>query len=416
MDIQKYFDVVISGGGPAGLCFAKGLSQLNLKVAVIEKQEAEFIACPIIDGRDIALTNLSRDILVDLGIWDHFHQKDISEIREAKVFNGSSSYFLGLGNSHSQGMAYIISNHLIRKAAYEVVMKDNNITLITGTSVEDIDLANDLALTRLSNGEVLECKLLIGADSRFSAMRKKAGISASMKDFGKTMMVCQMSHELPHNSIATECFLYGYTLAVLPLNGNRASVILTAKPAEIQNLMEMSEQQFGEFICDKFQNRLGKMQLDSKRYSYPLVAVYSDKFISRRFALVGDAAVGMHPVTAHGFNFGLKAQKTMVDEINKALRINGDIGSVQLLNNFQRIHKKATLPLYLATNKIVDLYTNDNPPAKLARNVLIHIANNMLPVKSFISSKLSENKNSERILPLPLHIGREFIRSRRRSS
>jgi len=398
--MQNYFDVLIIGAGPAGLSMAKGLSQLNLKVLIVEKNSKESIENPVPDGRDIALTHLSKNILSELGAWEKFNQEDISEINEAKVFNGESSYFLGFSTKIRDRLAYIISNHHIRKAAYDTVKDDSNITIITDSVVDNFALNDDRVEAKISNGTEVVCKLLIAADTRFSETRKKVGISASMKDFGKSMLVCQMSHDLPHNNVANECFLYGNTLAVLPLNGNRSSVILTAKPAEIKGVQALPKKQFNEYIQNLFQHRYGKMILDSERFTYPLVAVYAHNFTAKRFALIGDAAVGMHPVTAHGFNFGLKAQHSLIHEIKRALNRKGDIASETVLRNYQKNHSKATRPLFLATNKIVDIYTNDSLPAKITRDFLLHAANNVLPIKNFITSKLLERPNNIVFKPL----------------
>lgn len=387
--MQNYFDIVIIGAGPAGLCLAKALSEINLKVLVVEKAKEEIIANPQIDGRDIALTHLSKNILEELGIWQKFKDNEVSIIKEAKIFNGTSSYFLGFSAPSEDNLAYITSNHLIRKAAYDTV-KETDVIIKADSVISDFKLNNEMVEAKISDGTEIACKLLIAADTRFSETRKKVGISASMKDFGKSMLVCQMEHELPHDGGANECFLYGVTLAVLPLNGNRSSVILTAKPDKAKELLDMPEKKFNDFVTNLFQSRYGSMDLDSERFLYPLVAVYSHNFISDRFALIGDAAVGMHPVTAHGFNFGLKAQNSLMHEIKSAIKRNGDIGSQTVLTNYQKTHRRATRPLYFATNRIVDLYTRDTIPAKIARDFLLHVANNILPIKSFITSKLLE--------------------------
>jgi ubiquinone biosynthesis UbiH/UbiF/VisC/COQ6 family hydroxylase len=392
--MQNHFDVAIIGAGPAGLCMSNALAKLGLKILVVEKNSEESIASPAFDGRDIALTHLSKNILENLGIWEKFSDNDFSYIEEAKVFNGNSLYFLNFLGEKLKSLAFIVSNNRIRKAAYDAVKEIDNITLKTNTVIDDFNLGTDIVEAKLSTAEEITCKLLVAADSRFSETRKKVGISASMKDFGKTMLVCQMKHDIPHKGVANECFLYGNTLAVLPLNGNRSSVILTSTPQEIKHVSEMPEAEFNAYIQSLFMNRYGNMQLDSNRFCYPLVAVYSHQFKAQRFALIGDAAVGMHPVTAHGFNFGLRAQNTLVNRIQKSMNSGRDIGIDEVLDFYQNKHRKETRPLYLATNKIVDLYTKDSLPARVARDVFLHLANNVMPVKSFITSKLLEDETA----------------------
>jgi 2-polyprenyl-6-methoxyphenol hydroxylase-like FAD-dependent oxidoreductase len=136
------------------------------------------------------------------------------------------------------------------------------------------------------------------------------------------------------------------------------------------------------------------MKLVSERFPYPLVAVYADKFISTRFALIGDAAVGMHPVTAHGFNLGLRGQDTLAKEIESALKRGNDIGSATVLENYQTKHRRVTHPLYLATNGIVRLYNNnDMLSARMMRKTLLRLGNNIWPIKRAIMNQLTALKN-----------------------
>ena len=123
------------------------------------------------------------------------------------------------------------------------------------------------------------------------------------------------------------------------------------------------------------------MELIGKRYSYPMFTTYSKRFISHRFALIGDAAVGMHPVTAHGFNLGLKGLEILIKEIKSAIKNKIDIGLFSVLYNYQSKLRRVATPLYLTTNGIVNLYTNTSFPAKLTRPFLLRFANIIKPVK-----------------------------------
>lgn len=393
--MDHVYDVLIVGGGPVGLCFAKSLSSLGLSVAIIEKQPRAALENPSIDGRDIALTHLSVKILKQLGIWQSIPIEVISTIREARVFNGTSAQFMGLGSYKHDQLAFIVSNHLIRAAAYKAVKNDSNIHFIETGTPQHFELQVEYTNVLLSDGSSRQAKLVVAADSRFSDTRKKMGISTAMHDFGKVMVVCQMEHDLPHQGIAQECFLYHKTtLAALPLIGNRSSVIITVQPLEAEKIMKLPEIEFNHFVMGKLQNRLGAMRLDSERYAHPLIGVYPNRFIAQRFALIGDAAVGMHPVTAHGFNFGLKGQQALSDHIMMALQAKRDIGGKIVLMRYQADHKHTTRLLYLLTNGIVNLYTNDNPLLKSVRNNLLQIANNITPIKSFIVSKLLAQQHS----------------------
>lgn len=387
------YDVIIVGAGPAGLCFARELAGTGLKIAVIEKLSEKVLANPPQDGRDIALTHLSEKILRELDIWPRIPKSEISLLKEAKILNGASPYVLHFDcrETGKDTLGFMVSNHLIRKAAYEALADFSNIDLMTKVEVTSTATDSTSGTVRLANGKTLECSLVVAADSRFSTVRRGQGIPASMHDFSRVAIVCQMEHEKPHNETAFECFYYGQTLAILPLPGNKSSIIITLPAGASEEVLNMEKSMFNKDIQQRFENRLGKMKLIGKRYSYPLVAVYANKFVTTRFALIGDAAVGMHPVTAHGFNLGLRSAHTLADEIKTALNIGEDIGSSEMLERYQSKHRRISLPLYLATNAIVDLYTTEILPARIVRDTMLRLGNHVLPVKRAIMNLLTES-------------------------
>lgn len=212
-------DIIIIGAGPAGLAFARSLADTGLRVTMIERSPLEQLKAPAFDGRDIALTNLSVKILQGLGIWSRIQNSDISPIKQARVLDGASPYFLNFDCTEDdiEALGYLVSNHVIRKALYDEVSTIENVEIIADVSVTGLDTNNSRASVRLSNGQTIESSLIVAADSRFSETRRMMGIAASMYDFGRTVIVCRMSHEKSHQHIAHECFNYGRTLAVLPL-------------------------------------------------------------------------------------------------------------------------------------------------------------------------------------------------------
>jgi ubiquinone biosynthesis UbiH/UbiF/VisC/COQ6 family hydroxylase len=395
------YDITIIGAGPAGLSFARSLASTDLKVVMVEKLPKAALSNPAFDGRDIALTHKSVKILRALGAWSRTHTDAIYPIREARVLDGTSPYFLSFDSKKDsvEALGYIVSNHLIRKALYEEVEAVANVDIFSDLTVTSVVTNTDNAIVILSNGESIESSLVVAADSRFSETRRMMGIPAAMQDFGRSAIVCRMEHERPHNGIAFECFHYGRTLAVLPLSEKQSSIVITAPTNVAEAVSTMSNEQLTADVQLRFENRLGKMKLVSKVHLYPLVAVHADNFVTTRFALLGDAAVGMHPVTAHGFNLGLSGQDILAKEIKNAVSQRRDIGGSKLLNNYQSRHMRTTKPLYLGTNRIVGLFTNDTLPIKVLRKTALRITNNFAPVKWLIKNMLTETEHSPTALP-----------------
>ncbi len=169
------YDIVIIGGGPAGLSFARSLGDSKFNVLVVERATADDLKSPLIDGRDIALTHLSKKILTEMGVLARIPASDVSPIKQAKVINGNSSYCLEIDSKKADvdALGYLVPNYLIRKALYEVVAQLNNVQIQTETTVSNVEIGEQQATVYLSNGEVVNATLVVAADSRFSESRRK---------------------------------------------------------------------------------------------------------------------------------------------------------------------------------------------------------------------------------------------------
>jgi len=384
-------DVAVIGAGPAGLCLARALSQEGLSVLLIEQQDRGVLADPPFDGREIALSHPSRHILQRLGIWQRFPEDDVSPLRDAVVLDGTRARAMNIHarDAGHEVLGHLVANHLIRRCAFDAAMESDKVTLLDKHRVQAIHHEPDHVALDLG-GQTVRARLLIAADSRFSETRRILGIPTHMHDFGKAMLVCRFEHELPHEHVAVEWFGYGQTLALLPLNGKRVSVILTLPQQTHKTLMAMDDATFATHVQERMQHRLGALKPVSTRHVYPLIGVYAHRFTGPRFALAGDAAVGMHPVTAHGFNFGLQGGDKLATQILQAARKGQDIGSVSVLQAYDRAHKRGTLPLYMATFLVANLFTNDHQPLRLLRRAALSLADKALPFKRTIISHLTQ--------------------------
>ena len=398
------FDLLISGAGPAGLCLARALSGNGMTIGLVDELPQAALADPPFDGREIALTQRSAQTLRELGLWQRIESFDaaaLSPLRDARVLNGGSpaAMVIGHGLTASSELGWLVSNHLIRRAAFDAVQaaatEHGDITLLTGQAITSVRCEDDAARVTLADGSRHEARLLVAADSRFSATRRAVGIGASQHDFGRTMLVCQMTLAQPHEHAAWEWFDHGQTLALLPMNDDpatgapRASVVLTLPHQQIEPLLAIDEAAFGAEMTQRFHGRLGAMRLASTRHAYPLVGVYPHQMVARRFACIGDAAVGMHPVTAHGFNFGLLSVQALAGKLRAAHAAGADIASPALLGRYERQHRLATRPLYEATRVIAQLYTAESPPARLLREAALRVGERVQPFKRMVAASLT---------------------------
>ena len=393
MSLQS--DILVVGAGPAGLSFAAELAGSGLKITLIEKSPLEILQNPPYDGREIALTHLSREIMQRLSMWDLIPKDEIYPLRDAKVLNGQSDYQLHFPQpTQARGepadcLGYLISNHNIRKAAYEVVSKLENVTILTGTGVKEVKTSEDEAQVILENGEVLSGRLLLAADSRFSQTRRQLGISSDMHDYSRTMFVCRMKHTLSNQHTAYECFHYGRTIALLPLEEHLTNTVITVDSDKADTIKKMSPEELAASVKEQLKGRLGDMELVSTIHNYPLVGMIAQRFYGKRSALIGDAAVGMHPVTAHGFNLGLSSADLLAKLVLEAEQRGQDIGAASLLEKYSTKHMLHAQPIYHGTNMLLKLFTNETAPAKILRGLVLRASNNFPPLKKLITKQLT---------------------------
>ena len=399
-------DLIIIGAGPAGLSLARALRGSGLRIGLIEQAPRDALASPAFDGREIALTQRSAQYLRQLGIWSLLGDEHIAPLRDALVIDGGARaprqqrMTISHTLSPKPELGFLVANHRIRRAAFESALAPADASgeppeLHCGSAVVHIETNDQSSQITLANGEQLTAPLLIAADSRHSSTRRGMGIAADLHDYGRTMLVCNMTHEQPHFETAWEWFDHGQTLALLPMNPcprtglPRSSVVLTLPHQALQPLMDLPEAAFGAAMTQRFGRQLGAMHLASSRHAYPLVGVWAQRFVARRFAVVGDAAVGMHPVTAHGFNLGLRSVNTLSKLITQALQRGQEIASPDLLQRYQSQHRFASRGLYMATHALATLYTREEAPARWLRRALLGAGERFTPFKRAVAASLT---------------------------
>ncbi len=400
-------DVLIGGAGPAGLFMARALAGSGLRVVVADPQRAAALAAPADDGREIALNQRSLRILRELGAWERIGDADRAPLRAARVMDRDLSATLRFDPAERGALGMLVSNHALRRAAWDSVQGQDGLELWLEQRVVELQPQPDAMHATLQHADGtrrgVRARLAIAADTRFSQLRRMMGIGAEQFDFGKSMLVCRMRHQKAHESTAWEWFGLQQTLALLPLAPNQGSVVLTLPPLEMQAMQQLDADAFARDIERRFDHRLGAMELIGERFVYPLVGVYAQRFSAARFALLGDAAVGMHPVTAHGMNFGLLGVELLAAE----LRATGDIGEPERLARYARRLRLSTRPLYLATEAIVRLYTDARPPALALRGMALRAAQALTPLRTAVARNLLDSgeplalKLAARLPPLP---------------
>lgn len=388
-------DMVVVGAGPAGLSFVRAMQGSGLRIALIEKSSHESIAKPAYDGREIALTHTSQVLMSELGMWGRIDADEIYPLRDAKVVSGTSDYTLHFPQPKADSgllanqLGFLVSNHNIRQAAYDVACEVENIEWLMGVGVKHVHVGKKASMVTLDDGRQINTRLVVAADSRFSNTRRQLGIAADSHDYGRTVLVFRTEHDLSNQHTAFECFHYGRTLALLPLKEHLTNCVVTANHQTAKRLLSLSPEELALDMEKQLNLRLGNMRVVSEVHQYPLVGVHARHFQAKRGALIGDAAVGMHPVTAHGFNLGLDSACLLASLLQEAVLKQQDIADPTLLKWYEMKHMLKTRPLYHGTHAMVSLFTNDAPPAKLLRQAVLRVSNHLPPLKKAIAMQLT---------------------------
>jgi ubiquinone biosynthesis UbiH/UbiF/VisC/COQ6 family hydroxylase len=384
-------DILIIGAGPAGLALAAAVADAGLGALLLEQQPLAALEAPAGDGRDIALTHRARAIMERLGLWERLPAGEVAPLNEARVLDGDSASALRFASSGQgdESLGWLAPNHHIRAAALGAARARPGVQLICDARVTALQVGAGGSSVTLADGRSFGAPLVVAADSRLSQTRRMAGIGASMHDFGRSVVVGRVGHDGDNQGIAWECFRYGNTLALLPMNNRQCSAVVTLPSDKAPEWLALTDAEFASRIQAQSGGRLGIIHSAGARHHYPLVGVYAHRFAAPGFALIGDAAVGMHPVTAHGYNFGLYGVEVLARELGKARKAGRAIGSLPVLQAYEREHRRTTLPVYLGTNAVVTLFTDERQPAKLARRAVLAVAQRAPGLSGLIKSTIT---------------------------
>ncbi|MEQ1789675.1 MAG: UbiH/UbiF/VisC/COQ6 family ubiquinone biosynthesis hydroxylase, partial [Rickettsiales bacterium] len=332
------YDAIIVGAGLVGMSMALALARNGLNIATIEKNNIDAQLEPEFDGRVSAISLGSQRILDNIGAWEFMipHAEPILDIR---VTDGATPFFLHFDHQEisNNPFGYIVENRYIRHALHKAAAQLKNLTLIDNFIINNLTQDSNSATVTGDNNKSLCAKLLIAADGKSSQMREFIGIKATSWDYRQTAIVCTIKHELPHHGLAQERFLPIGPFAVLPMTGNRSSLVWVEPNDRVKLYMELPEEEFVQEIIERTGDYLGKINTIGNRFSYPLSLLHAKKYTSQRVALIGDAAHGIHPIAGQGVNLGFRDVDALAGLISKQHSLGLDIGNETLLANYAHI-------------------------------------------------------------------------------
>lgn len=373
-DTHRDTDILIVGGGLNGPCLALALAQAGFESTVIDALPEDLRSGDAFDGRSYALALASVRMLDALGLWRDLsdNAQPILEIKasDGRAGEGASPYFLHFDHAEIEEgpMGHMLQDRYLRRALLTAMEAEPRVTHLPGSRVV-AQRTEDLAEVTLDDGRILKGLVLIGADGRRSGTAERAGITRTGWDYGQTALVCAIRHEKPHNGIAHQFFMPAGPLAILPLPGNRSSIVWAERTERAAEIAAMDDDAYLDALRPAFGDFLGEISLEGARYSYPLSLSIADSFIAPRLALVGDAAHGIHPIAGQGLNLGLRDVAALAEVLTDARRRGEDIAAPDVLARYQRWRRFDTTSMAVATDAFNKLFSNDNPALRALRDI-----------------------------------------------
>jgi len=381
-------DVVVAGGGMVGLTLALALAQGGLAVTLADPLTPEQMADQRFDGRVSAIAFASVRMLRVLGLWDRLIA-DAQPILDIVVTDGqlgrsASPFSLHFDhNEIGETLGYIVENRHIRQALLAAVAEEKRIDFKPGVAAGDLKVGAAHATLVLSDETTCTSPLVVAAEGRDSPLREAQGIKTVGWEYPQTGIVTTVEHERPHNGVAYEHFLPVGPFAILPMTGNRSSLVWTEDVKEARRLVALDEKGFTAALALRFGAHLGEVTAAGPRWTYPLKLYLARTYVTDRFALVGDAAHTIHPIAGQGLNLGLKDVAALAETILDAARLGLDFGRLDVLARYERWRRFDSFVLAAVTDGLNRLMSNDLVPVRLVRDLGMGVVDQIPPLRRF---------------------------------
>ncbi|NOX72178.1 MAG: 2-octaprenyl-6-methoxyphenyl hydroxylase [Alphaproteobacteria bacterium] len=380
-------DILIVGGGLNGPALALALAQGGLSVTIVDALPLATLKGADFDGRAYALALTSRRMLAALGLWDQLadHSQPILDIiaSDGRAGEGAAPQFLHFDHLEIEEgpMGHMLEDRYLRGALLDAIAAQPAITQINERRVVAQNISATHAEVTLDNGDILTARLLVGCDGRDSGTAKRAGILRTGWGYDQTGLVSAIVHEKPHNGIAHQFFMPSGPLGILPLPGNRCSIVWAETTERANWINGLSDEDYLNELRPCFGDFLGEIRLEGARFAYPLKLTIANSFTAERLVLVGDAAHGMHPLAGQGLNMGLRDVAALAEVLILASRRGEDFATALVLDRYAQWRRFDTTSMAIATNGINWLFSNDNPVLRAGRDIGLGLVNAMPSVR-----------------------------------
>ena len=359
-----------------GTSLGLALRPLQLRVAVVEAVARSAAQQPSFDERSTALSRSSQRTFEAMGLWPEIVAAS-TPIKNIHVSDKGRFGFSHIDASEQkvEALGYVVINRVLGQVLQSSLSSVDGLDLICPARICEVaSTAEEVTATIEEQGaqRILTCKLLVAADGANSSVRDMIGISASRVDYEQLAVIGNVLPEKAPDNRAYERFTDAGAIAMLPIADERAAFVWMMPPADAEELLALSDEEFTQRLQDTFGYRLGRFSKVGKRAAYPLALTRANGLIAKRGVVVGNAAHGLHPVAAQGFNLGMRDVATLCDCIADGRddqQAPLDCGSAAILENYAAWRRNDQQKLVRFTDGIVRLFGDQRPPVRVLRNL-----------------------------------------------
>jgi 2-octaprenyl-6-methoxyphenol hydroxylase len=384
--MNTHTDILIAGGGIAGLALALALKQArgpSLGVALHDPVFAQQAGAS--DTRAYAIAAGARRMLETLGVWDEIApgaQPILAmDITDSGLEEPVRPLFLSFEGDVQPGepFAHMVENGPMMTALRRACSAAG--VMLSAVPVTDFTSTVDQIRVTLADGTPCSAKLLVAADGARSKLRERVGISFYGWTYDQKAIVGTIEHQRDHEGRAVEHFLPSGPFALLPLTGRRSSIVWTERAADVPRILARDALTQATMIEKRFGLMLGDITLKAPLKALPLSLGLAREFVGERLALLGDAAHVIHPIAGQGLNLGLKDAAALAEAIVDHLRLGLDPGDGEVLAAYSTARRFDTAQMAVTTDALNRLFSNDIGPLRLLRNFGLGLVNRMPRIK-----------------------------------
>ncbi len=379
---HRFFDIIVAGGGPAGLAFAAAVRQAmgrGASIALVDPRSGQG------EGRlrTVALATGSRRLIEQVGAWaalaplaQPILQMTIADGRVRDAVRLEQLRFEAAGD---EPLAHMAFNDDVCAALSEAAASLGVETIAAAAT--EFTAGRDAAEIVLSTGERLGARLVVAADGARSKLRELAEIATVGWDTGMTAIVATIAHERDHEGRAEQHFLPAGPFAVLPMRGRFSSIVWNERRADAEALLALAPDDFLRELEYRFTLKLGALTLASRVAAFPCNFRFARRFIGPRLALIADAAHVVHPLAGQGLNLGLRDVAALAEIVVERLRLGLDPGDARTLETYQRARRFDVVSSSFGMDALNRAFANDFGPLRAARDFGLRVVDALPAVK-----------------------------------